>query len=84
MFMVLLILILSIARDCGDRAGALICVGVTAFIFWHLIINIGMVAGLMPIVGVPLPLLSYGGSSMVTFMTSLGIVASVGNRRFMF
>ncbi len=83
-FLVLLIIILNIARNSGDRAGALICVGVAAFIFWHLIINIGMVAGLMPIVGVPLPLLSYGGSSMVTFMTSLGIVASVGNRRFMF
>ena len=83
-FMILLFLILNIARDCGDRAGSLICVGVCAFIFWHLIINIGMVAGLMPIVGVPLPLLSYGGSSMVTFMVSLGIVASVGNRRYMF
>ncbi len=83
-FLVLLVIILNIARDCGDRAGALICVGVAAFIFWHLLINIGMVAGLLPIVGVPLPLLSYGGSSMVTFMTSLGIVASVGSRRFMF
>ena len=83
-FLVLLVIILNIARDCGDRAGALICVGVAAFIFWHTLINIGMVAGLLPIVGVPLPLLSYGGSSMVTFMTSLGIVASVGNRRFMF
>lgn len=83
-FIILLFIILNIARDCGDRGGALICVGVAAFIFWHLIINIGMVAGLMPIVGVPLPLLSYGGSSMVTFMTSLGIVASVGNRRYMF
>ena len=83
-FLILLFIILNIAKDCGDRSGALICVGVAAFIFWHLIINIGMVAGLMPIVGVPLPLLSYGGSSMVTFMTSLGIVASVGNRRYMF
>lgn len=83
-FLVLLVIILNIARDCGDRSGALICVGVTSFIFWHLLINIGMVAGLLPIVGVPLPLLSYGGSSMVTFMTSLGVVASVGNQRFMF
>jgi rod shape determining protein RodA len=83
-FLVLLLIILNIARECGDRAGALVCVGVTAFIFWHLIINIGMVAGLLPIVGVPLPLLSYGGSSMVTFMVALGIVASIGNRRFMF
>ena len=83
-FLILLFIILNIARDCGDRAGAIICVGVAAFIFWHLSINIGMVAGLLPIVGVPLPLLSYGGSSMVTFMSSLGIVASVGNRRYMF
>lgn len=83
-FLILLIIILNIARDSGDRSGALICVGVAAFIFWHLIINIGMVAGLLPIVGVPLPLLSYGGSSMVTFMVSLGVVASVGNRRYMF
>ena len=83
-FLILLFIILNIARASGDRGGALICVGVAAFIFWHLIINIGMVAGLLPIVGVPLPLLSYGGSSMVTFMISLGIVASVGRRRFMF
>lgn len=84
LFLALLVIILNIGKNCGDRAGSLICVGVTSFIFWHLFINIGMVAGLLPIVGVPLPLLSYGGSSMVTFMTSLGIVASVGSRRFMF
>ncbi|MEM7646961.1 MAG: rod shape-determining protein RodA [Pseudomonadota bacterium] len=83
-FLILLFIILNIARESQDRGGALICVGFAAFIFWHMIINIGMVAGLLPIVGVPLPLLSYGGSSMVTFMTSLGIVSSVGNRRFMF
>jgi rod shape determining protein RodA len=83
-FLILLFMILNIARESGDRGGALVCVGSAAFIFWHLIINIGMVAGLLPIVGVPLPLLSYGGSSMVTFMVSLGIVASVGRGRFMF
>lgn len=83
-FLILLFIILNIARDAGDRSGALICVGVTSFIFWHLFINIGMVAGILPIVGVPLPLLSYGGSSMVSFMVSLGVVASVGKRRFMF
>ena len=83
-FLILLFIILNIARDCGERSGALVCVGVASFIFWHLIINIGMVAGLLPIVGVPLPLLSYGGSSMVTFMVSLGVVSSVGNQRYMF
>jgi rod shape determining protein RodA len=83
-FLILLFIILNIARDSGDRYGALICVGVASFIFWHMMINVGMVTGLLPIVGVPLPLLSYGGSSMVTFMLSLGLVASVGKRRFMF
>ncbi len=83
-FLFMLYIILNIARNSQDRAGALICVGVGAFIFWHMVINIGMVAGLLPIVGVPLPLLSYGGSSMVTFMVSLGMVASVSNRRYMF
>jgi rod shape determining protein RodA len=83
-FLILLIMILNIAKASEDRSGALVCVGVTSFIFWHLFINIGMVAGILPIVGVPLPLLSYGGSSMVTFMVALGIVASVGKRRYMF
>lgn len=83
-FLILLFIILNIARDSGDRSGALVCVGLTAFMFWHLIINVGMVAGLLPIVGVPLPLLSYGGSSMLTFMISLGIVANVGKRRYLF
>lgn len=84
LFLVLLLIILHTAQASGNRGGVLICVGVTAFIFWHMIINIGMVSGLLPIVGVPLPLLSYGGTSLVTFMASLGIVASVGNSRYMF
>ncbi len=83
-FLILLFMIMNIAHASVDRGGALVCVGVGAFIFWHMIINIGMVSGLLPIVGVPLPLLSYGGSSMVTFMVALGIVASVGRQRFMF
>lgn len=83
-FFLLLMIILQTAQASVDRGGVLICIGIAAFIFWHMIINIGMVSGLLPIVGVPLPLLSYGGSSMVTFMACLGIVASVGNRRYMF
>ncbi|MCJ8275443.1 MAG: rod shape-determining protein RodA, partial [Bdellovibrionales bacterium] len=84
LFLVLLLIILHTAQVSADRGGVLVCVGVTAFIFWHLLINIGMVSGLLPIVGVPLPLLSYGGTSLVTFMASLGIVASVGKGRYMF
>ena len=83
-FLVLLFLILNTAQKSMDRRAALVCVGATAFIFWHVFINVAMVTGLLPIVGVPLPLLSYGGSSMITFMAILGVVASIGRDRYMF
>lgn len=74
----------EIAHQARDKFGALITVGVTAYIFWHMFVNIGMVIGLLPIVGVPLPLLSYGGSGMLTTMTGLGLVSSVAYRRYLF
>jgi len=52
--------------------------------FWHVFINIGMTMGLLPIVGIPLPLLSYGGSSLLTTMTALGVISSVSYRRYLF
>lgn len=75
---------LSIARRCNDRLGGLLAVGVTAMLFWHTIINIGMVIGLFPVVGVPLPFFSYGGTSMITSMVGVGILQSISMRRFMF
>ncbi|AAR35454.1 rod shape-determining protein RodA [Geobacter sulfurreducens] len=75
---------LQIARRCNDRFGSLVAVGVTAMLFWHIIINIGMVIGLFPVVGVPLPLFSYGGTSMITSMTGIGILLNISMRRFMF
>ncbi len=83
-FLILLFMILNIGQNSKDRKGALVCVGTTAFMFWHIFTNVGMVTGLLPIVGVPLPLLSYGGSSMVTFMATLGLVASVERRSYLF
>lgn len=74
----------EIAYQARDKYGALITVGVTAYIFWHMFVNIGMVIGLLPIVGVPLPLLSYGGSGMLTTMTGLGLVSSIAYRRYLF
>ena len=59
-------------------------VGVGAIIFWEMFINIGMVMGLMPVVGVPLPLISYGGSSTLTIMIAIGLLLNVSMRRFMF
>ena len=60
-----------------DRMGRLLCTGVVSMLFFHVFINIAMTVGLMPITGLPLPLLSYGGSFMVVVMSSLGIVQSV-------
>lgn len=75
---------LNIAHRSRDPFGTIISVGITAMIFWQVIINIGMVMGLMPVVGVPLPLISYGGSSVMTMMASIGILLNVSMRRFMF
>jgi rod shape determining protein RodA len=61
-----------------------LAIGVCAMLFWHIVVNLGMVIGLLPVVGVPLPLFSYGGTSMVTTMTGIGLLLNVGMRRFMF
>ncbi|HML79082.1 rod shape-determining protein RodA [Geobacter sulfurreducens] len=84
LYVVLILWGLQIARRCNDRFGSLVAVGVTAMLFWHIIINIGMVIGLFPVVGVPLPLFSYGGTSMITSMTGIGILLNISMRRFMF
>ena len=72
---------IQIALSARDRFGAAICVGVAAMIFWHASINIMMVLGLAPVVGVTLPFISYGGSSVITFWICLGLVASVSRQR---
>ncbi|UFS70555.1 rod shape-determining protein RodA [Geomonas sp. RF6] len=75
---------LGIAKRCNDRFGSLMAVGVSAMLFWHIVINMGMVIGLFPVVGVPLPFFSYGGTSMVTSMVGVGILLNISMRRFMF
>ncbi len=74
----------EISLQARDKYGALIVIGITGYIFWHMFVNIGMVIGLLPIVGVPLPLLSYGGSGMLTTMAGLGLVSSIAYRRYLF
>ena len=64
-----------------DRFGALLAVGVVAMLFSHVFVNIAMTIGLMPITGLPLPLISYGGSFMLSTMIAIGIVQSVYIRR---
>ena len=83
LYMLLLVWGLSIAHGCRDSFGTILSVGVTAMIFWQVFVNIGMVMGLMPVVGVPLPLISYGGSSVVTSLIGIGILMNISMRRFM-
>ncbi len=65
----------------GDAFGRLICVGVAAVIFFQSIINLGVNLGLLPVTGTPLPFVSYGGSSLIAFLISVGLVQSVLMRR---
>jgi rod shape determining protein RodA len=67
-----------------DKLGQLIVVGAVASFFWPAVINLGMVLGLFPVVGIPAPFLSYGGSSLVTTMLALGLVEAVSMHRFVF
>jgi rod shape determining protein RodA len=84
LFCILFLIIIRIASSAREKFGALLTVGVLSYIFWHMFVNIGMVIGLLPIVGVPLPLVSYGGSSMLTTMSGLGLISSVAYRRYIF
>jgi len=81
-YLVLILWTLKIASEARDRFGATVCVGVAALLFWHVAINIGMVIGVLPVVGVTLPLISYGGSSVLANMMALGLVMNVSIRRY--
>lgn len=73
---------LNIAVSSRDKFGTLLCVGVVSLIFWQAFINLAMVMGLLPVVGMPLPLFSYGGSSLLTTMAGIGILLNVRMRRY--
>jgi rod shape determining protein RodA len=81
-FMLLLLWGIKIAYGCRDSFGTILAFGVTTMIFWQVFINIGMVMGLMPVVGVPLPFISRGGSSLVTIMICVGILLNISMRRY--
>jgi rod shape determining protein RodA len=70
------------ALEARDKMGRMLAVGVTSLLFCHVFVNIAMTIGLLPITGLPLPLISYGGSFMVSTMIGLGIVQSVYVRRY--
>jgi rod shape determining protein RodA len=82
LFIILLLRIMLISMNAKEPAGKLICLGVSGFIFFQFYVNVAMTAGMMPVVGIPMPLVSYGGSSLLTFMSMLGLVNGVSMRRF--
>lgn len=73
---------LRVASSAKDRFGAVLAVGVGSIVFWHAVFNLGMATGLLPVVGVTLPLFSYGGSSVMTVLLGVGLVMNVSMRRF--
>ncbi len=81
LFMILILRILKIATLAKDEFLSLILAGILSIYFVHILINIGMVVGIMPIIGIPLPFVSYGGSSLIVNMFMLGIVANVYRTR---
>lgn len=81
LYLLLLILALAIAADARDTYGCLLAVGVAALILWQTLVNVGMVIGVAPVVGLTLPLFSYGGSSLLTTMCGLGLLLNVHFRR---
>lgn len=72
---------IRIASQAKDRFGAVVAIGIGALLFWQVVFNVGMVCGVLPVVGVPLPLFSYGGSSVLTIMLGLGLLMNVSIRR---
>jgi len=82
LFAVLLFHGIKLASTAKNRFGSLIAIGFTALFTFHMLVNIGMTMGLMPVVGIPLPFLSYGGSSLCSYMIMAGLLMNVyANRK---
>jgi rod shape determining protein RodA len=75
---------LSITYQSNDKFALVLGLGLVLIFFWHVFVNMGMVMGLLPIVGVPLPFLSYGGSALITATISVAILTNIANKKFMF
>ncbi len=82
LYFIVLMRLTQNAQTAPDRAGALLVMGVVAVLSFHILVNVGMVVGFMPVTGIPLPLMSYGGSSVLFMFLALGMVMNVRMRRF--
>jgi rod shape determining protein RodA len=82
LYALLVLWCLRVASSSKDRFGSVLAVGVASMIFWPALFNLGMATGLLPVVGVTLPLFSYGGSSLMSVLLGLGLVMNVSVRRY--
>jgi rod shape determining protein RodA len=82
LYFLLLMQVVQNAQTASDRAGMFICMGVGSLLLFQILVNAGMVVGRMPVTGIPLPLMSYGGSSLISTFVMLGLVNNVRLRRF--
>ena len=82
LYFIVLMRLTQNAQTAPDRAGTFLVMGVVAVLTFHILVNVGMVLGKMPVTGIPLPLMSYGGSSVLFMFLALGMVMNVRMRRF--
>ena len=84
LYLFIFIRIIFIMKQSSNNFATYICAGILGMFFYHFIINIGMTIGIMPVTGIPLPFLSYGGSALFTNMIALGLLMSINSRRLDF
>lgn len=83
-FLCILLRILYVIKQTTNNYSCYIASGILGMFFFHFIVNVGMVMGIMPITGIPLPFMSYGGSALITNMIALGLIMSINSRRLDF
>ncbi|MDQ3012769.1 MAG: FtsW/RodA/SpoVE family cell cycle protein, partial [Acidobacteriota bacterium] len=81
-YLLIITRLIQIARVSRERVGLLLVGGFAALLLYHVAVNVGMVVRLLPIMGIPLPLMSYGGTSVIATLFGLGLAISVRLRRF--
>jgi rod shape determining protein RodA len=84
LYVILLLSFIKLSTSVTKFYDSVLAIGLMSIFFWHIIINMGMVMGLLPIVGLPLPFMSYGGSSLLTFGICIGAATSLSNSRNLF
>ncbi|MFA6850337.1 MAG: FtsW/RodA/SpoVE family cell cycle protein, partial [Selenomonadaceae bacterium] len=81
LYFILLWRAVRIARDASDNFGMLLAIGISSMLVFHVLVNVGMTTGIMPVTGIPLPLMSYGVSSLTTNIMSIAILLNIHMRK---